>query len=234
MIAFWHTDTGSIVGGSNDFVIDLKARFQAEHGVVPYVIGHPNDFSQWAATDEVTIMFGPPAHFHQSGRDGAGLETINLTPGFWNPISNDWYLPRQGGVNYDTAWATAQGRKDQARHLYIDSWNETGEGSGIFAAQLSSYGASDTGSCGSWVNLHADSFASDSPRHYIDVTATQAAAWNDVGEAVTYGRLFRGRTRTFRLELAGACEPGGWTLQLRMARDGTPYGATIEIPVNIE
>jgi hypothetical protein len=182
MIAFWHTDTGSIVGGSNDFVLDLKARFLAEHGVTPYVIGHPNHFAQWAATDEVTLMFGPPAHFHQGGRDGAGEETINLTPGFWNPISNAWYLPRLGGSNYDTAWATAQGRRDQARHLYIDSWNETGEGSGVFAALLSTYTAADTGSCGTWVYRHDDSFAADASRHYIDVTAAQAAAWNDVPE----------------------------------------------------
>jgi hypothetical protein len=181
MVAFWHTDTGSILGGSNDFVLDLKARFQADRGVEPYVIGHPNFWSQWSATDEVTLMFGPSSHAQRVGWDGAGKETMNITPGFWNPVSNTWYLPRAGGVSYDAAWGTAQAARALVDHLYIDSWNETGEGSGIFAALVRSYTAADSSSCGTWVNRHDEAWG-PTPRHYIETTATRAALWNDVPE----------------------------------------------------
>jgi hypothetical protein len=181
MVAFWHTDTGSIVGGSNAFVLDLKARFLAERGVEPYVIGHPNFWSQWPDTDEVTLMFGPSSHSQRVGWDGAGKETMNITPGFWNPISNPWYLPREGGVHYATAWAAAQAARALVNHLYIDSWNETGEGSGLFAALVRQYTASDSGSCSTWVHRHDESWGPSS-RHYIETTAAQAALWNDLPE----------------------------------------------------
>jgi hypothetical protein len=63
-------------------------------------------------------------------------------------------------------------------HLYIDSWNETGEGSGIFEAQPATYSDTDTGPCGSFVNLHNDWWGDDS-RAYIDVTSERSALWTD-------------------------------------------------------
>jgi hypothetical protein len=179
MLAFWHTAAGSIVGASDAFVRDLKARFQTRYGDTPYVIAHPNAWESFASTDEVTLMFGPSAHAFQGGRDGAGAKTINITPGFWNPISNAHYLAREGGARYAAAWETAQGWRSVARHLYIDSWNETGEGSGIFEAEAFQHAASYSGACDSWVYRHGDAWG-PSPRHFIDVTASNAARWNDV------------------------------------------------------
>jgi hypothetical protein len=112
------------------------------------------------------------------GRDASGAPTINVEAGFWNPTSNTFYLPRLGGGNYDAAWASAQAERATARHVWIDTWNETGEGSGIFAAQPVSYTAADTGPCGQFVNRHDESWGTDA-RHYIDVTRAQASAWND-------------------------------------------------------
>ncbi|MBI5494734.1 MAG: hypothetical protein HY904_06865 [Deltaproteobacteria bacterium] len=178
ILAFWHTDTGSIVGASSAFVADLKARFQAEFGVEPYLVAHPNLWSQYADTDEITQMFGPPQHFFEVGHDGAAHPTINITAGFWNPVSNPFYLPRLSGTNYDNAWAAALARRGAVRHLYIDSWNETGEGSGLLDAVPVNHDVTDTGSCGTWVSPHADGWGPSS-RHYIDVTAARAAEWND-------------------------------------------------------
>jgi hypothetical protein len=113
-----------------------------------------------------------------SGRDGSGAPTINIEAGFWNPTSNTFYLPRAGGTNFDAAWASAQAQRATARHIWIDTWNETGEGSGMFAAAPVTYAATDRGPCNMFVNLHADSWGPDS-RHYIDVTRTQASTWND-------------------------------------------------------
>jgi hypothetical protein len=181
MIAFWHTDTGSIVGASDAFVQDLKSRFQSQYSTTPYFIGHPNFWTRYPSAEEVTLMFGPPQHFYQGGRDGAGKPTINITPGFWNPISNPFYLPREAGARYDAAWATALSRRAQVDHLYIDSWNETGEGSGIFDAQTFQHADSYPGSCGNWVYRHADAWGPRT-RHFIDVTAANAARWNDTPE----------------------------------------------------
>jgi hypothetical protein len=126
-------------------------------------------------------MVGPPTHFLMTGHDASGAPTINLEAGFWNPISNAFYLPRVGGNNFDTAWMSAQAQRTRARHIWIDTWNETGEGSGIFAAQPLSYAAADTGPCGQFVNRHDETWGTDG-RHYINVTRTQASAWNDAAE----------------------------------------------------
>jgi len=175
-VAFWHSVTMN--GEDNAAVLDLKARFQADFGASPYFIAHPNDWRNFAAVDEITQMVGPATHYMMAGRDGSGAPTINIEAGFWNPTSNTFYLPRAGGTNFDAAWASAQAQRATARHIWIDTWNETGEGSGMFAAAPVTYAAIDKGPCNQFVNLHADTWGPDS-RHYIDVTRTQASVWND-------------------------------------------------------
>jgi len=178
-VGLWHSVT--IDGESNAVVAALKDRFLADFGVEPHFVAHPNDWSAISEIDEITLMFGPPQHFFAGGRDVNGGETINIEAGFWNPASNTFYLPRQGGVNFLAAWGQAQARRADVEHLYIDSWNETGEGSGIFEAQPVSYTAADTGPCGTFVNLHEDSWG-DGARFYIDTVSQNAALWNDAAE----------------------------------------------------
>jgi hypothetical protein len=175
-VGFWHSVTMN--GEDNAAVLDLKTRFQGEFGASPYFIAHPNDWRNFAAVDEITQMVGPATHYMMAGRDGSGAPTINIEAGFWNPTSNTFYLPRAGGANFDAAWMSAQAQRATARHIWIDTWNETGEGSGMFAAAPVTYAATDRGPCSMFANLHADSWGPDS-RHYIDVTRTQASAWND-------------------------------------------------------
>ena len=76
---------------------------------------------------------------------------------------------------------TALLRRAQVEHVYIDSWNETGEGSGIFEATPTTYSASSGGPCGTWVHKHEDAFG-PSPRHFIQRTAEYAARWNDIAD----------------------------------------------------
>ena len=178
-VALWHSRT--IDGESAGVVDDLTSRLRTELGADPYWIAHPNDWRMIDGIDEITQMFGPAEHFYAAGRDPSGAETINITPGFWNPISNDHYLAREGGVHYESAWADAMAARANAHHLYIDSWNETGEGSGIFAAAPVDYGAGDTGPCGDFVNRHVESWGPTS-RHYIDRTRLHGSEWNDAAE----------------------------------------------------
>ena len=178
-VATWHS--AAMSGVDNAAVLDFKARFSADFGQACYFIAHPNDWRNFAAVDEITQMVGPPTHFLKTGRDAGGFPTINVEAGFWNPTSNTFYLPRQGGTHFTEAWASAQAERATARHVWIDTWNETGEGSGMFAADTLSYTATDKGPCGQFVNTHAESWAAEG-RHYIDVTRTQASAWNDAPE----------------------------------------------------
>jgi hypothetical protein len=178
-VGFWHSQ--SMTGADNAAVLDFKSRFQTDFGTSCYLIAHPNDWNKFPAVDEITQMVGPPTHYLKTGHDAAGNPTINLEAGFWNPTSNTFYLPREGGTHFDQAWASAQAARASARHVWIDTWNETGEGSGMFAGDTLTYTATDPGTCNQFVNLHAESWG-DGSRHYIDVTRTQASAWNDVGE----------------------------------------------------
>jgi hypothetical protein len=178
-VAFWHSM--AMNGVDNAAVLDLKARFMTDFGASPYFIAHPNSWRNFVAVDEITQMVGPATHYMMAGRDGSGAPTINIEAGFWNPTSNTFYLPRAGGANFDAAWMSAQAGRATARHIWIDTWNETGEGSGMFAASPVTYTATDRGPCNSFANLHADSWGPDS-RHYIDVTRAQASVWNDAGD----------------------------------------------------
>ncbi len=178
-VATWHS--AAMTGVDNAAVLDFKARFSADFGSACYFIAHPNDWRNFDAVDEITQMVGPPTHFLKTGRDVGGFPTINVEAGFWNPTSNTFYLPREGGTHFSEAWASAQAERAAARHVWIDTWNETGEGSGMFAADPLSYTAADKGPCGQFVNTHAESWAAEG-RHYIDVTRTQASAWNDAPE----------------------------------------------------
>lgn len=175
-VGMWHSVT--IDNESDASVMDFKARFHGDFGSDPYLVAHPNDWRLIPSVDEITLMFGPPMNFYSGGHDAAGAPTINVEAGFWNPVSNTFYLPREGGSHYDDAWASALAARATSSHVYIDSWNETGEGSGIFEAQPVTYAATDTGPCGSFANLHAEAWG-DTSRHYIDVTRTNASAWND-------------------------------------------------------
>ena len=175
-VGFWHSVT--IDNESEGVISNMKNRFETAYGVQPYFIAHPNDWRNYSGIDEITLMFGPPENYYAGGRDSNGGETINIEPGFWNPISNPFYVPREGGVHFLSAWDQAMARRGDVEHLYIDSWNETGEGSGIFEAQPTTWTDSDTGPCGEFVHRHNESWGPDA-RYYINVVSEKAASWND-------------------------------------------------------
>lgn len=190
-VSMWHSSSNRFTGVATDagsaslntaFFTDLKARFAAQHSETPWVVAHPNNWRHGTGADEITLMFGPPQHFFTQTY-GARKPTVNVEPGFWNPISNSFYLARNGGANYASAWTSALGVRSNADHVYIDSWNETGEGSGIFDAPPLTYSASTDGPCAGtpWTNKHDDSWG-PSPRHFIDETRKNADQWNDVPE----------------------------------------------------
>lgn len=178
MVSFWHS--GDMDGVSERIIDALKLDFLKRYRVQPYIVCHPNDWRNLKNVDEITLMLGPPTHFHmpdpQGGHDIWGRPTINVTPGFWNPGDNPHYLPRDGGKHYVQAWENVLRRGKRAFHLYIDTWNETGEGSGIFQGKPLTYTAQNLGPKGDWKLPRTDTWG-ESPTFYIDTTAKYAKAW---------------------------------------------------------
>ena len=65
-----------------------------------------------------------------------GLMSAQLKGGYWdqnirNPGS---FLPRNGGRPYTNAWGLAINARANLRRVYLESWNEYDEGSGMYAA----------------------------------------------------------------------------------------------------
>jgi PKD repeat protein len=105
------------------------------------------------------------------------LMSAQLKGGYWdqnirNPGS---FLPRNGGRPYTNAWGLAVNARASLRRVYLESWNEYDEGSGMYAANPGPpYILPGSG------NTNADvwSLAND-PYEYIKTTARGATAFND-------------------------------------------------------
>lgn len=129
-----------------------------------------------------------------------GLQSVQLKGGYWdqnvrNPGS---FLARAGGTHYRDAWNQVD--RDTTRRIYIESWNEYDEGTGIYAAdtvQPPYVAPANTGG-----NMDTWSATGD-PFEYIKTTATGAAAFNDIpalGSTILWhnfpATLIPGETRT--------------------------------------
>lgn len=98
-----------------------------------------------------------------------------LKGGYWDQnIRNPGdFLPRAGGIHYSNAWR--QVNRVTLHRVYVESWNEYDEGTGIYAANPGPpyirSGSGNTNSDG-WSNTN-------DPCEYIKTTARGVAAFND-------------------------------------------------------
>lgn len=103
------------------------------------------------------------------------INSLQLKGGYWdqnirNPGS---FLPRAGGVNYSNAWSQVD--RAATQRVYLESWNEYDEGSGMYAGtNLPPYiaPANTSGNTDVWS-------ATGDPFEYIKTTARGAAGFND-------------------------------------------------------
>jgi hypothetical protein len=123
--------------------------------------------------DEQVPQFEISQYYHPVTYNSIGA--AQLKGGYWdqnirNPGS---FLARAGGVNYSNAWQ--QVNRATTRRIYLESWNEFDEGSGLYAGTNSSPyirpGSSNT-------NTDVWSTTGD-PFEYIKTTARGAAGFND-------------------------------------------------------
>jgi len=82
--------------------------------------------------DENLVQFHSQKYFHIT--DYNGIKTAELKPGYWdqNHRIPGAILKRDGGLHYINAWKKVL--NSNAERVYIESWNEYTEGSGIYAA----------------------------------------------------------------------------------------------------
>ena len=123
-------------------------------------------------SDERVVMFSGYTYAIHSVH--AGIDVWHIQPGYWDQnIRKPGYLmPRDGGKNYRRAWDIIAA-DSHVNRVYIESWNEYDEGSGIYPADPS----------GMFVNtdMHSNSdvFSDDNdPYEYVLTTAAGAARIN--------------------------------------------------------
>jgi hypothetical protein len=125
-------------------------------------------------SDERTVMFsGYTYAIHSIHND---IHVWHVQPGYWDQnIRQPGYLmPRDGGKNYRRAWDIVVANKaDDVHRVYVESWNEFDEGSGIYAADPSAP------FCDTAMHDSFDVFSDrEDPFEYIKTTADGAARVN--------------------------------------------------------
>jgi hypothetical protein len=122
-------------------------------------------------SDERMVVFSGYAYAIHSVHNG--IDTWHVQPGYWdqNIRKPGYLLPRDGGKNYRRAWEIAVANAPQ--RVYVESWNEYDEGSGIYAA--------NPGALFRDLEMHdsTDVFSDrNDPFEYIRTTAAGAARIN--------------------------------------------------------
>ncbi len=158
----------------------LIAEFGEEHPIFKngvYIVG--TGYSEtFPFADEGIIQFEQHAYNYETQLKN--VRCVQLKGGYWDQnVRNPGYMmPRDGGVHYIDAWEKVD--RDKIKRVYIESWNEYDEGSGIYAAKIAEpYLPKDrTAATRSdvWSN-------SGNPFEYIDTTAKYAAKYNDAPDS---------------------------------------------------
>ena len=100
------------------------------------------------------------------------VKSAQIKPGYWDQNVRDpgYIMPRNGGSKYKAAWSQLG---PYIHRIYIESFNEYDEGSGIYAAKTDEIFFNS-------INTSTDTWSdTDDPYEYIKTTAIGAAGFND-------------------------------------------------------
>ena len=103
------------------------------------------------------------------------IKTAQLKAGYWdqNIRTPGSCLKRDGGIHYVSAWNQAVNNRATVKRVYIESWNEYDEGSGIYRGYTGAPLILNN-------NPNTDTWSTtNKPTEYIDTTASGAASFND-------------------------------------------------------
>jgi len=163
----------------NDITSRLSAEFGANHPIFNNDIKMINNAYSpcFNFTDERIYQF--EMQEYKIDKNWNGINSSLVKPGYWDQNvrnSNGFILHRDGGSHYSTAWENVNADASINR-VYIESFNEYDEGSGIYAARTDTiYKKTD----GGMNNTSNDVWSStDNPYEYLNTTAIGAAQFND-------------------------------------------------------
>ena len=277
----------------SDVTNRLSAAFGADHSIFNNdirMIANAISAAQFPFVDERVHQFEVHEYFitKEHTKNGVSTTSAQVKPGYWdqNVRSPGHLLSRDGGANYTSAWNNVNADASINR-VYIESFNEYDEGSGIFKARpdtIYKRDDSDFHNTGNdvWSNTN-------DPYQYIKTTAAGAAQFNDdeqlnakilwdnipttmdpnetflatvlvrntgneqwnavndfmFGEMETidetlfgptrcliddtedeipeYGGIFRGRVKTFNIEITAPSTSGTYTAHWRMLQEGVAW-----------
>ena len=160
---------------------DVMTRLTAEFGSNSvfsndiYMVTTVHSPKNYAFADEKVNQF--EVHSYYEPATFNGITTAQVKPGYWdqNIRNPGFFLPRTGGTYYTSAWGAVNGNSTLSR-VYIESFNEYDEGSGIYAADPTNSPWIKPGSG----NTSGDTWSStDDPFEYLRTTAAGAATFND-------------------------------------------------------
>jgi hypothetical protein len=160
---------------------DVQSRLQAalgnDHPVFNddvYMITTRSADNTFNWANEQVVQFQTQAYYDPTLYND--ITSVQLKPGYWDQNIRDpgTFFPRDGGVNYAAAWDEVNA--NQVDRVYIESWNEYDEGSGIYAGDSGvpyiRDPPNDHGNTDVWS-------ASSNPREYIETTAAGVRRFND-------------------------------------------------------
>jgi SAM-dependent methyltransferase len=128
-----------------------------------------------AFSDERAVMFTGLLYVTQSIHQG--VRTFHVQAGYWDENlqrPNAFHMPRDGGSHYKQAWEYVIGQAEFTHRVYVESWNEYDEGSGIYAADPDKFYVP----AGLKVSRDDKWSDSDDAFEYIRITARGAARFN--------------------------------------------------------
>ena len=143
----------------------LIANFGADHPVFSNGIYQVTTDSSdtFSFADEKVKQF--QIHAYSSITDYNNIKSVQLKGGYWDQNIRDpgYCLKRDGGANYSNVWNSVPDPLTVNR-VYIESWNEYDEGSGIYAANpTNTYIAPSNPSTDTWSRVN-------NPFEYIKTT----------------------------------------------------------------
>ena len=162
----------------NDVASRLSAAFGAEHPIFNNDIIMINNAYSPAFSFANERIYQFEMQEYKIDKNWNGIKSSLLKPGYWDQnVRNPGYLlPRDGGSHYTESWDMVNSDPTIDR-VYIESFNEYDEGSGIYATRTDTiYKKTDGG-----MNNTGDDVWSvtDDSFEYINTTALGAAQFND-------------------------------------------------------
>jgi len=159
----------------DDLFRPLREAFASRSAIFdkpPYMVTTALNPPIMGFSDERVATFEINQYYHEFTHNA--VTSVQLKPGYWdqNVRTPGSFLPRAGGTHYAQAWNRVHAG---VHRVYVESWNEYDEGTGIYAGSVSGpYIAPGS------QNRNTDTWsATANPFEYIRTTAAGAARFND-------------------------------------------------------